>query len=175
MACKGSEVRTAFALRSANIHAKHSRNTGWLPNIECRGQGLGGGGAARGLKPCKAFLNTWQSLVAQSKSGVRLVREGPQHRLPEGGREGVSGKLRPTRCGVECCACPACLPSVGQSVARGTKAGVAVVQPRSQVRPAPHPVAAISLSVALWRDSAVVPTGNTRPAGSGVAGRVTSL
>lgn len=31
-------------------------------------------------------------------------------------------------------------------------------KPHSQVRPALHPVAAISLSVALWKESAVVPT-----------------
>ena len=53
-------------------------------------------------------------------------------------------------------------------------AGVAVQKPRSQVRPALHPVAAKSLSVALWKVPAVAP-GHGVPAGNQSAVRVTSL
>ena len=64
-------------------------------------------------------------------------------RLPEGVREGALGKASPYSMRVECCAFPT-WSAVGRSVGRtrGHVAGVATQQPRSQVRPAPHPVAA---------------------------------
>lgn len=45
-------------------------------------------------------------------------------------------------------------------------------KPRSQVRPALHPVAAISLSVALWKESAVVPTPSVPQPRTGRVGQV---
>ena len=92
-----------------------------------------------------------------------------------GGREG--GSFRESFAlldGVECCAFPT-WSAVGRSVGRtrGHVAGVATQQPRSQVRPAPHPVAAKSLSVALGRVPAVAPSHGV-PAGNQSAVRVTS-
>ena len=85
----------------------------------------------------------------------------------------ASGKLRPTRC-VEFCAFPIHAGRSRWSLQRVCMAGVAVQKPRSQVRPALHPVAAKSLSVALWKVPAVAP-GHGVPAGNQSAVRVTSL
>lgn len=80
---------------------------------------------------------------------------------PTGWREGESsGQASPSPASM--CLSGLALParpgrrSVGRF--RASKAGVALLEPRSRVRPAPHPVAASSLWVALWRESAVVPT-----------------
>ena len=80
---------------------------------------------------------------------------------PTGWREGESsGQASPSPPSM--CLSGLALParpgrrSVGRFRAR--RAGVALLEPRSRVRPAPHPVAASSLWVALWRESAVVPT-----------------
>ena len=63
------------------------------------------------------------------------------------------GKASPYRTGmcswVLSLAILACRQSVGRSH-RGDGAGVAPSQPRSQVRPAPPPVAAFASRVALW-------------------------
>ena len=67
-----------------------------------------------------------------------------------------------------------CMPDGAcRSLQRVCRAGVAVQKPRSQVRPALHPVAAKSLSVALWKVPAVAP-GHGVPAGNQSAVRVTS-
>ena len=86
----------------------------------------------------------------------------------------ASGKLRPAR-GESSFALSRCMPDGAcRSLQRVCMAGVAVQKPRSQVRPAPHPVAAKSLSVALWKVPAVAP-GHGVPAGNQSAVRVTSL
>ena len=86
----------------------------------------------------------------------------------------ASGKLRPAR-GESSFALSRCMPDGAcRSLQRVCMAGVAVQKPRSQVRPALHPVAAKSLSVALWKVPAVAP-GHGVPAGNRCAGRVTSL
>ena len=86
----------------------------------------------------------------------------------------ASGKLRPAR-GESSFALSRCMPDGAcRSLQRVCMAGVAVQKPRSQVRPALHPVAAKSLSVALWKVPAVAP-GHGVPAGNQSAVRVTSL
>ena len=86
----------------------------------------------------------------------------------------ASGKLRPAR-GESSFALSRCMPDGAcRSLQRVCMAGVAVQKPRSQVRPALHPVAAKSLSVALWKVPAVAP-GHGVPAGNQSADRVTSL
>ena len=86
----------------------------------------------------------------------------------------ASGKLRPTR-SESSFALSRCMPDGAcRSLQRVCMAGVAVQKPRSQVRPALHPVAAKSLSVALWKVPAVAPSHGV-PAGNQSAVRVTSL
>ena len=89
------------------------------------------------------------------------------------------GKASPYRTGV-CSwvlslAVLACRQSVGRSH-RGDGAGVAPSQPRSQVRPAPPPVAASSLSGAtVGGNPAVVALALQDQPGAVAVGRVTSL
>ena len=86
----------------------------------------------------------------------------------------ASGKLRPTRCVSSFAPSRSFARRSRRSLQRVCMAGVAVQKPRSQVRPALHPVAAKSLSVALWKIPAVVPS-HSGPAGNHSAVRVTSL
>lgn len=85
----------------------------------------------------------------------------------------ASGKLRPTQ-GPEFCAFPALVPDGADGAATGLYSWRSHTKAAFMSSPHPSPVAAKSLSVALWKVPAVVP-GHGVPAGNHSAVRVTSL
>lgn len=102
------------------------------------------------LRPDAPFGLAEQPCFNFPLRGRRLVPPVPCLEAPARGREGGSfGKASPYRAGAQFGSFPA-WSAVGRSVSRtwGTLAGVASVQPRSQVRLAPHPVAAFA---SRWR------------------------